>query len=113
MGFRKPLVIKRVAGAYDHGKWVEGSEITFEIQASVQPIKGLSDNEMQSIPEARRQSGMYRIYTNTELLPSGLNEQPDRAVIFSEEYEVYVINKWDNNVINHNKYVLVKMEKQN
>ncbi len=113
MGFRKPLTINRVAGAYDHGKWVEGDTIDFEIQASVQPVKSLSENEMQSIPEGRRQSAMFRIYTNTELLTTEIDQQPDRAMINGEEFELFVSNPWQNNVINHYKYVLVKMEKQN
>lgn len=112
MGFRKPLTIKRVAGAYDHGKWIDGSDIEFNIQASIQPVKGLSENEMQVIPEARRQSAMFRIYTSTELLATEFNQQPDRAIIFGEEHEIFVVNPWQNNVINHYKYVLVKMKDQ-
>lgn len=112
MGFRKPLTIRRVAGAYDNGRWVEGSAIEFDIDASVQPVKSLSENEMQSIPEARRQSGMFRIYTSTELLTSGVNKTPDRALINNAEYEVFIGNPWQNNVINHYKYVLVKKEDQ-
>ena len=112
MGFRKPLTIRRVSGVWDHGNWIEGSSIDFEISASVQPVTGLSENVMQSIPEARRQSEMYRIYTNTELMTSGVNEVPDRALINGKEFEVFVSNEWQNNVINHYKYVLVKKEDQ-
>lgn len=112
MGFRKPLTIKRVAGAYDQGRWTEGADIEFTINASRQPVKSLSDNEMQSIPEARRQSGMFRIYTSTELLTSGVNKIPDRAIINGAEYEIFISNPWQNDVINHYKYILVKKEDQ-
>jgi len=105
--FRKDLLIKSVTGAEynDAGDWVGSVEAETTIQASRQPS---SPSDLNSVPENRRQSRAYTIFTDTELSPVG-SQNPDKAVIDGDEYEIHSINKWNNDLLNHFKYVIVKV----
>jgi len=106
MGFRQPVIIKRRAtGAYVNGKWVEDSSpSSFTIQASIQAPK---THDVQSLPEARRNSKLFVLYTDS-YLQDETTQNPDIVVIDSEEYEVKSKSAWKNNVINHYRYVVIK-----
>lgn len=106
--FRSPFTITRKsAGSYVNGKWVEGSTSTFTIQASVQPLRG---EEIQLLPEGRRNSQAVRIYTDTQLyVKTDEQTNPDKLTAFGESYEVLSVEPWQSNVINHYKCIAVKV----
>jgi hypothetical protein len=107
--FRSPFTVRRkVAGSYVNGFWVEGSESSFVIQASVQPVRGL---ELESLPEARRDSQAVKIYTDTQLLtvaPDG-STNPDILEAFGFDFEIIEVQPWQSNVISHYKCIGVKL----
>jgi hypothetical protein len=109
MSFRKPYNVKRtVAGSYVSGVFVEGSETTLTIQASIQPVSG---QDMVSVPEGRRSSDMVKVYTDTDLFSqgdAGSGQSPDRVVWRSKEYEIYTKDVNQSDVINHYKYYAIK-----
>lgn len=109
MSFRKPQTIKRtVAGAYVNGVFVEGSESTITISASVQPVSG---QDMVAVPEGRRASDMVKLYTDSDLFcqgDAGSGQSPDRLVWRGKEYEIYTKDVCQMSVINHYKYYAVK-----
>ena len=105
------LTVTRKSGAYVNGIWADSDNSTFTIIASVQP---LTQNEMQSLPEARRESVGYTLYTDTNLRTARQAETPaiqaDIVTIDSEEYEVYKVEKWQNAVISHYKAIVLRIE---
>ena len=111
--FRIPLSLyRKAAGTYINGIWVEGAETLIPITASVQPTTG---EEMLSLPEDRRNSKSYALFTSTkvEVIHTGAN--PDQIVIFGERYEVIRVEPWQNRpavfgIINHYKFYAVKLE---
>jgi hypothetical protein len=105
--FRKPVtVVSRGTGTYVDGLYVESVGATTTIQASVQPT---SNAEVLSLPEGRREKKSFCLYTETELVSLQQSQNPDRVTLFGEEYEVIKKDPWRNDVINHYKYIVVKV----
>lgn len=109
MSFRKPLTVKRtVAGAYVNGVYVEGSESTITIQASVQPMSG---EDIVAVPEGRRSSDMVKLYAATNLNAqgdAGSGQSPDRIVWLGKDYEIYSKEVRQMGVIDHYKFYAIK-----
>lgn len=109
MSFRKPFSVKRTTpGAYVDGVFVEGTESTITIQASVQP---LSDQDLQNLPEGRRESDMVKVYTNSNLNSVGSlgsGQQPDKIIWLGDEYEISSKSVRQMGVINHYRYFATK-----
>lgn len=106
---RKTLEVTRfAAGTRASGKWQEGTPSNFDIEASVQPLK---PREMEMLPEGRRNSQSYRLYTDTNLHPinkaSGIS--PDKVEIEGEMFEVFSNEIWKNDIIPHYKAVIIKI----
>lgn len=100
------LTVKRLSpGTWDKGVFTEGSESTITIRASIQP---LSPHDLQVLPEGRRDSQLYCIYTSTELRLA-TNSNPDKVVINGEDYEVVSAAPWRNNIINHYRYIVTRI----
>lgn len=107
--FRKPVTVKRTtAGAYVNGFWVEGGEVTPApvIRASVQPA---SQDDMQLLPEGRRTTGAYRLYTNDVLFLANGTQNADIVTIAGADYEVMADASWQNSIINHRSYLVVRV----
>jgi len=107
--FRKPLTVKRTtAGAYVGGFWVEGGLVTPApvIRASVQPA---SQDDMQLLPEGRRISGAYRLYTDDDLMVANGTQNADVIEIAGADYEVMADASWQNSIINHRSYLLARV----
>jgi hypothetical protein len=109
-GFRQAITLKRVnaAGTYTKGKWTESARTSSTIYGSIQP---LDPKEMQLLPEGRRESESFRIYTDTKLLPASdaSKKNADLLTIGAVDYEVLSCATWQNNVINHYKAIVVKV----
>lgn len=109
--FRRTLTVRRRAdGNYNQDDnagffEVEGEETTFTIEASVQPLSG---SDIRLLPENRREEELTKIYTDSELRASekGSAGNCDIVVIKGRDYEVVTEFPWENNVINHFKYIL-------
>lgn len=104
--FRRQLTIYRKAeGTVTDGFYSEGSPSEETIMASVQALK---PEDVQQLPEGRRNSKLFFIFTDTRLnLVTSAN--PDIVVVDSENYEVDKEEVWQNGVINHYKYLIVKV----
>ena len=104
--FRSAFVIRRKEpGNYVDGKWQEGQQLAFIINASIQPLKG---KEMEMLPEGRRHTQSIRIYTNTKL--NTVNDaNPDIIEAFGDSFEIFSVEPWQSNVINHYKCIGIKV----
>lgn len=101
------IVMRKTAGSYINGLWVEGTRSTFEIQASVQPLTG---KEMEMLPEGRRNSQAVKIYTRT-MLNTVNDANPDILLAFGSQFEIQTVEPWQSNVINHFKCIGIKLDK--
>lgn len=108
--FRRELTVKRPAsGSYVNGLWVaDAADSSVSITGSVQPA---TTEDMQSLPENRRQLGAYRVYSDTQFQSLLENEKnPDIIVIDGEDYEVARVWPWKNGLINHYKALAVRVQ---
>jgi len=113
--FRSPITLRRPApGSYVEGRWVEGAYTDSTITASIQPLKG---EDMESLPEGRRDSEAYKMYTSTlvkTVQEAGSNQNADRVIFFGKEFEVHQVNEWQNNsnftIVNHYKYLVLRID---
>lgn len=105
--FRQTVTVsRRGSGAFVKGRWTGETEAsTFDIKASIQPIR---PNEVETLPEGRRNSKAFRLYTSADLRDV-TTQNPDQVSLFGETYEVTAKAPWRNNVINHYKYFVTKL----
>lgn len=103
--FRSSVIVKRrAAGTLVNGNWTEGAESTLTILASIQPLRPA---EMESLPEGRRTSKAFKLFTSDKLnLVSSAS--PDRVTLYGESYEVFGESVWQNHVIDHYKYIVIR-----
>lgn len=107
--FRRQIIIRRVLpGRWVNGEWFDGAEKSIPIQASIQPA---SSEDMRSLPEGKRKSGTYKLYTSFALRVAVEGQHSaDLLTINGEEYEISSIAPWDNGVIPHCKALATRIE---
>ena len=107
--FRKDIPAFRYAtGSYDDsGQYIEGAESSFTVKASCQNTR---PEDVEYLPENRRNNGAtYRLYTNDVLNTIESSENPDQVELFGQRFELSQSEQWVNNIINHNKYLAVRV----
>jgi hypothetical protein len=112
--FPKTYNIKRTnaSGSYDEsGNYIEGntSGTPTTILADIQPM---TNKEMTTLNIGQdSDNGMIVIYTDEELIitekgnNNELLQQGDLITFDNEDYEVIKKDKYENNLINHNKFI--------
>ena len=108
MSLFHPLRLKYITreGSYVDGRWTETESDPVDFKASLQPVTA---NEMQTLPEGRRDRTTYKAYTKTDLKTVSIGEQISDIVLDgSERYEVVAAMRWRNGLINHTKLLLQK-----
>jgi len=100
----RTLTIDRFgAGGWDaSGKYVpDGSPTQFDITCSVQPLPG---EEMERLPEGRRDQAAYRVFTDTLLRTAKRGSgghNADQTTIDGEVFECLSVEPWQNSIIPH------------
>ena len=110
MSFRHPkLLLREALGSYVNGQWISGARDTTEIQASIQPV--VLGQDMQSVPEGRRQSDFIKIYSTEKLLLASDEPgmQSDIIVHEAQGYELTGTSAYASGVIPHYKYSATKL----
>jgi len=113
MSFRRPIRVTRVekSGQYVNGTYVPGDfpvDVP-NVRASIQPAPG---KMMQSLPEGRRSSEAYLLYTDSMLYTAetSSSQNTDIVIINDTEFEVAKVGPWQNGVINHYEVLVVKAD---
>jgi len=109
MTFRRTLSIQRVSpGQYVNGIWQEGSISVVNGRYSVQPT---SPDDMQRLPEGRRERVSYTLFGNPPLQTADDNAgtNADTVDINGETFEVSAVQLWENNIIPHCKAIVTKV----
>lgn len=112
MSFRLPKdVLREVAGAYVNGLWVAGARSALTTMASAQPV--VIGQDMKALPEGRHLSEYAKFYSadRLQVTADGEGVQPDIIVHAGYAYELVSIDVNQSNVINHYKYIGVKVFK--
>jgi hypothetical protein len=107
--FRYPkILIRRAAGSFVNGVWVEGATTQMQILCTVQPATG---EAMQRAPEGRRNESGYSVFTDTAIRTAekGANN-PDIMVISGQVHECIAVDVWQNGVISHHKALFLRQE---
>lgn len=116
---RRALSCVRPGGAYDvHGRWQESTGQPFTIEGSVQPLRA---RELNSLPEGRRASAAFRIYTDFRLrtVDDKALKNPDRITFRVPSYdttaplrtyEVISVEEWQNGIVPHYKAIVSLLE---
>jgi hypothetical protein len=109
--FRKPFsVLRTPPGHYDDaGNWVEGSAETLTISMSIQPLR---IEEMDALPEGRRNSRAVKIYSGVELLPAEqtTGQNADLVTWQGKPWEVIGCDSYQMGVISHYKSLAVEVK---
>lgn len=109
--FGKPIQgITYTGGGYDDntGYIGEGTPTPITINGTIQPTTG---KDLDAIPENRRSSASYKIYSFDELhIADTDEEQSDELTIRGKQFEVIAKLPWQNDLINHFKYIVSKKE---
>lgn len=106
--FRRPFTLRRKLPPKRVGPRFEEQGIVTEsiIFASLQPNDG---KEMQSLPEGRRFSEYYDLYTSSPLNTVSVGgANPDVIVVEDVEFEIVKVENWANNIINHYRALIAR-----
>lgn len=95
------------AGSYVNGIWVEGTETVTTFTADIQPVSG---EEAAALNIGSDNIGKIKIYTNNmlKIKTEGATPQSGDIVTWNgdgKDYEVVGVLNYDNNIINHRKYI--------
>jgi hypothetical protein len=114
--FKKQIqVIRNQTGFYvqdvnspNLGLWQNGQEISFTIEASVQPSPW---EVMQILPEGYREKPSYVIYTEKELFSSEENEtNPDIVILYNKKYLILKKKIYDMTHLSHFELIAVELK---
>lgn len=107
--FRRPYTVKRtLPGEFVRGEYMKGGQETLTASFSVQ---GVSKNaQIQALAEGRRISDMRRLYGDEKLQTSDDFDGAvaDIVVIDGLDYEVLERATWQNRLIPHYRYIVVR-----
>jgi hypothetical protein len=112
MSFRLPKdVLREASGVYTNGVWVPGARSALTTMTSAQPV--VIGQDMQALPEGRHLSDFAKFYSadRLQMTADGEGVQPDIIVHQGYGYEMVSIEANQSNVLNHFKYVGVKVFK--
>jgi len=102
--FRQPLIInRRGAVAYNEytGRLEPATSQALTIMASIHPLAG---KQVLNLPEGRRDSGGYVLYTTALLELPTKGKLGDTLSIHGDQYEVLAVEHWGNDLLPHNRY---------
>lgn len=107
---RKKYTVTRIGeGSYVNGRWVEGTESTFEVIGHEQPS---GPKEIQMLPDSFRSKDVRWFFSNADLrtVQEGSGLEPDKITVDGIKFEVHKRYTYQMGPMNHNEYVIVREE---
>ena len=103
-------LLRKTAGSYVDGDWVEGAEATVTIDVNIQPLK---EAELLLLPEADRGKQWWKMYSASEIRmdkqgTSGWSA--DEFVYQGDRYKVMKVENYQMSILNHYKALAARME---
>src|SRR3990172_5426976 len=87
-------ILRRVAGSYVAGEWVEGTTSNVPIEVNIQPIK---PHELLQFPESERSKVWMRVYSDSLLRTQKEGTggyDADEFDFKGERFKVMKVNDW-------------------
>lgn len=112
MSLRKSkTLLTEATGSYTNGVWVRGTRTSSTVVCSAQPV--VNGQDLRPMPEGRHMADFAKFYSDTRLkvAADGENVQPDIIVHEGYGYELVSFYANQSDVINHYKYIGVKVFK--
>ncbi|MNQ84479.1 hypothetical protein D3C85_996090 [compost metagenome] len=105
-------IVRRAAGSYVNGDWVEGSTTNIPIEGNIQPVK---PHELLIMPEADRSRSWWKMYTDAALRTQKEGAggwDADEVTWKNDRYKVMKIDDWTSGmgILEHSKVWLVRIE---
>lgn len=103
--FRRQFLVNHYmpASVSDAGIIEPGIESTHIIFASVHPATG---NDIQALPEGRRGISTFKVFTSSQLYPSGHEKGEDRVMLEGKEHTIVKDMSSRNGVMSHYCYLI-------
>lgn len=102
------IILRKGEGQWVHGRWVDGLETEFTIEANVQPAKGY---ELIPMPEADRSKDWIKVYSVDRLnsVQEGDAIPADIVIWEGNRYQVYNCKTYRMGVLDHTKSMCVRL----
>ena len=97
------IIIRKTAGSYVNGRYVEGDETEIEIDANVQPLTG---NEFLQLAEGDRYKESWKVFSASEIRAN------DVITRLGKTYEVRRVSDYSSQSIPHYEALMVLIEGQ-
>ena len=97
------MSVASVTGSFTKGKWSQTTGTSTSFKGTFQPSGG---KDLRSLPEGRRQSATYTVYSDLDFDTVTSSTNPDLILLENKTYEIVRALPWQNSVINHYKYLL-------
>lgn len=103
-------LLRKTAGSYVDGEWVEGTQTTVPIEVNIQPLK---EAELMLLPEADRGKQWWKMYSASEIRmdkqgTSGWSA--DEFVYQGDRYKVMKVENTSMGILNHWKALAARTE---
>lgn len=103
-------LLRKTAGSYVDGEWVEGTETTVPVEVNIQPLK---EAELLLLPEADRGKQWWKMYSASEIRmdkqgTSGWSA--DEFIYQGDRYKVMKVENYQMSILNHWKALAARLE---
>lgn len=103
-------LIRKAAGEYVSGRWVEGLETLVPIEVNIQPMK---EEELLILPEADRARQWYKVYSDSEIRADkqGVGGySADEFEFEGDRYKVMKVRHYSMGILNHFRAMAARVE---
>lgn len=103
-------ILRKTAGQFVNGRWVDGAETIVPIEVNIQPLK---EAELMLLPEADRAKQWYKVYSASEIRidRQGANGwSADEFVFEGERYKFMKVEHYSMGILNHWKGLAARKE---
>lgn len=103
-------LLRKTAGSYVDGEWVDGTETTVPIEVNIQPLK---EAELLLLPEADRGKQWWKMYSASEIRMDKQGASgwaADEFVYQGDRYKVMKVENYAMGILNHHRALAARME---
>lgn len=103
-------LLRKTAGSYVDGEWVEGTETTVPVEVNIQPLK---EAELLLLPEADRGKQWWKVYSASEIRMDKQGTSgwaADEFVYQGDRYKVMKVENYAMGILNHFRALAARLE---
>lgn len=103
-------LLRKTAGSYVDGEWVEGTETVVPVEVNIQPLK---EAELLLLPEADRGKQWWKVYSASEIRMDKQGTSgwaADEFVYQDDRYKVMKVENTSMGILNHYKALAARLE---